>query len=315
MSKQVYFFCGEETYLTDQAISTLKHQHRASHQVQFSDQFSVAELRDCISMTALFSTTQLILVKNPWFLNKAPSDKEVEMIKQFITMVPNTDHTLVIYVLGPVDQRKKVASFLKKNSAFTRHSPFNQWEQDKVLQWLENAIKTRSKTIEQSALIALEQIGGTQLQLLSNELDTLCLYIGNRPHITLDDIKEMSADKSANTFHLIDALKAGDTAEIIGCVDRLLHSGEDPIRLMGLIVSQVRLFVQLLQLQSQRLSSQDIAKEVGKNPYYIQKLLPQLLKKHSLTGVTQQLIRLATADYEIKSGKKKPESALKVALL
>jgi DNA polymerase-3 subunit delta len=266
-------------------------------------------------MNSLFGGSQLLLIKNPWFLSKAPADRDIDMIKTIVSLLPQTDHIMVIYTLGAVDQRKKMASFLKKNSIFQQHSYFKEWEQDNVLAWISNAVKMRGKTIDQDALIALEQVGGTQLQRLSNELDMLCLYRSDRSHLTLDDVKAMSADISTNTFNLIEALKGGNTSDIICCMTQLLRSGEDPIRLMGLIVSQIQLFVQLLQLHQRKVSSQDIAKSVGKNPYYIQKLIPQLAKKYTLDTASQLLINLATADYEIKSGKKKPEAALKVAIM
>ena len=315
MSQQCYVFCGEEPYLIKQSIEQLKQQHAAAHLVQFSDQFNLNELRDCVNMNSLFSASQLILIKNPWFLSKAPSDTELSLIKSIISTISSTPHTLVIYVFGAIDQRKKLAAFLKKNSAFTIHNPFKEWEQDKIFQWLKAALQTRHKTIDQNALIALEQIGGTQLQLLSNELDTLCLYLGDRTHITVDDIKAMSADQSANTFNLIEALQTGQRAAITHCLTLLLRSGEDPIRLLGLIVSQIRLYIQLLQLQAQRLPAASIAKSLGKSPYYIQKLLPSLTKAYQLPDLIQRLQELANADFDIKSGRKKPVDALRLALL
>ncbi len=315
VSKQLYFFCGEESYLTKEAVNTLKQEHSSLQHVQFSDQFQLTDLRDSVSMNSLFGGSQLLLIKNPWFLSKAPADRDIDMIKTIVSLLPHTDHIMVIYTLGVVDQRKKMASFLKKNSIFQQHSYFKEWEQDRVLAWISNAVKMRGKTIDKDALIALEQVGGTQLQRLSNELDMLCLYRSDRAHLTLDDVKAMSADISTNTFNLIESLKGGNTADIICCMTQLLRSGEDPIRLMGLIVSQIQLFVQLLQLHQRKVPSQDIAKSVGKNPYYIQKLLPALTKAYSLDTVSQLLINLATADYEIKSGKKKPEAALTLALL
>ena len=146
VSKQLYFFCGEESYLTKEAVNTLKKDHSSSQHIQFSDQFQLTDLRDAVSMNSLFGGSQLLFVKNPWFLSKAPADRDIDMIKTIVSLLPHTDHIMVIYTLGAVDQRKKIAAFLKKNSTFQQHSHFKEWEQDKVLAWISNAVKTRGKT-------------------------------------------------------------------------------------------------------------------------------------------------------------------------
>ncbi|MFT5171145.1 MAG: DNA polymerase-3 subunit delta, partial [Candidatus Marinamargulisbacteria bacterium] len=95
----------------------------------------------------------------------------------------------------------------------------------------------------------------------------------------------------------------------------LMGNQEDPIRLMGMVISNIRTFCQILSLVEQGESSQGIAKATKKNPYFLQKIMPGIQKHYTLEGLKPIYRLLNTRDVEMKSGKIKAEIGLEMAIL
>ena len=307
----IHVISGLESFRIDSELSQLKSTYSTWHTVQFSDQFKLDALHDCLNMNALFSKDQLIIIKNPWFFKKTLSESEVSTLSSLINHVTQTNHQLIIVYYGSIDQRKKPVSLLKKHASFLVFDPFKEWEQDKLFLWIKAYVKDRGKTIDTDGLIALDQISNGTLKQLSQFIDTICLALGNTTHISYQSVSAMSASLNVSTFKLIEVLQSGKIDKILEIVSILIRNGEDPIALMGLIISQVRLFIQILQLDANQVSPPNIAKTLGKNPYYIQKMLQSLKRGYSLSSVTQWFIELAESDFLVKSGKANPRYGIR----
>jgi DNA polymerase III subunit delta len=314
----IYFFYGDEAFLIEEAVSDLKRKLPSHSKERLSDKFSTNDLFNIASTTSLFSEPKLILMKNPWFLFDAVSEKDAEKISEIIrSLKANEEHVLVIYVMGKnVDQRKKLAKFLKKEASLNEFSSFKAWEQDKVLSWIDRRFKKYGKSVDRNALLALEQIGGVNLRHIALEIEKIVTYLGERKQVLLDDVLSLSSSgASASIFHFNEAMKAKNLSKVMEIASLLLKNGEDPIRLLALIASNVRFYFQILCLSEQALSIQDIARSLGKNPYYLKQVLPHVKNKYSVSSLKNAFSLLNKKDIEIKSGKINAKAALSLALM
>ncbi len=306
---------GEETFLIDEHLQKVTSAFSSQDVQRFNEGAPIDQILMAVSMTSLFSASNAIVIKNPKWLTNAADDKELALLTQLFTLIPNQPHHVIVVVFGSVDQRKKAAQLLKKHCEVTQYSPFKDWEQDKVLQWIQNRVKIYKKTMDQDAQMALENIGGSDLRQMASELEKLDIYTGSRTTITTADVQAMCAPANASIFDFTEALKLRQLPQALGALERLMEHGEDPVKLLGLISATYRLYLQLLALSAEKKTSADIAAKIGKNPYFIQKLLPEVKKRYSLAQVQKAYEALATCDFEIKTGKMKPELALELAVI
>ena len=109
--------------------------------------------------------------------------------------------------------------------------------------------RARKKEISEEALTELVQAVGPHRQQLSNEVEKLCLYVGERPAITSADINAVvSRNKQARAFALAEALGDRDLPRVLRTLDGELwemkfDKDKSEIGLLYGIISKVRAMV------------------------------------------------------------------------
>ena len=244
-NENLFFLFGEESFLVEEEVNALESKYQNFEKNIIPSKYSFDELFSAISTGSLFLTPKLILLKNPWFLFEAINDNEYKKFENILQAIKaNTENRIIIYAIGKkVDQRKKTVKAVKGNALCKEFVSFKDWEQSNVLSWLEKRISAQNKTITQEALFILEQIGGTNLRQLALELEKLVVYLGNRDQITAKDVLVISsANAQASIFHLNEAFKQRQIKKILSIINIMLKNGEDPIRLLALLSSNLRFY-------------------------------------------------------------------------
>lgn len=305
---------GEESFSVEEHVDALLKDYPSSDRETFEGVFELDAVIQSLSTSSLFASNKIVVLKNPWFFSKAPTDAQLKVYAQFLDAAESSDFPCLIYQLGSVDQRKKAVTQLKKKTKFHIYQPFKDWEQDKVLDWIKSRAQQCGKTMDHDAALALEEIGGTNLRQLAGELEKCSVYVGNASTITRADITSLCAPATTSIFEFNEAMKKRNASQCLKALHRLLSHGEDPIRLSGLIVSNLRLYTQLLSLSQEGKSVNDIAKDIGKNAFFLKNVLPDIKRNYSLPDLKNAVIRFADCDYAIKSGKMKPDVAVKLTM-
>jgi DNA polymerase-3 subunit delta len=299
----IFFYHGEETFLVDEAVSRVKNQHQSAQCHVFENQCLLPNLIEITQATGLFASTTLVLLKNPECLTKTLSKEDTQQWLDLFKSLPETT-TLVIYSHSSVDLRKKLASTLSKTYTSQKFEPFKDWEDEKFLQWLKSRISLHKKTITPEALAMLGNISNKNLHQCANDLINIVTYMGERTEMTLEDIKAMCSTEQSTLYKLTESIKKRNYQDCFKLCQLLKTSGEEPIKLIGLLAANFRLFTQLLLLQNQ--SEAQIAKTLGKHPFFIKQTLTQIKKTYTLAHLKTITQNLAKLDYEIKSGKINP---------
>jgi DNA polymerase-3 subunit delta len=148
-----------------------------------------------------------------------------------------------------VDKRK---SFYKTISKLGTVEEINGWSiEDR--DWADRAesaarelLRAANKTIEEEALARLVNDAGVNNRYLSNEIEKLVLYVGNRSNITVKDIDTIiSRNRQSRAFALADAVGARNLPRLMRTLDAELHdmrsnSKKSEIGLLYGIISKVR---------------------------------------------------------------------------
>lgn len=315
MASNIHLYYGEETLQVEENAQAFLKENNGLQKEVFSDTHTLSDLHLMASSVSMFATQTLIVAKHPWFLKKALSDAELKVFETILDAITKNGHKFLIYLPGKsVDKRTKTAKLVLKCAHAEASAAFQSWDQSKIYDWIKNRCRSLNKHIEQDAVMAIEESGGTDLMTLAKIIDTLITYTLERPAITLDDVRAVSSGSTFTAFDLTNALKNRDKAEAIRITKHLLDAGEDAIPLMGLIASSWRLYLQILLLLQAKKSYQDIGKELKKNPFYIKRLIPDIQKRYTVSALISLYSILNTQDIAIKSGKCAPQNAILLAV-
>ena len=177
-------------------------------------------------------------------------------------------------------------------------------------QWIRSRAHAHGGSIEPRAAHRLAAVVGAHLRLLDQEIDKLVTYAGSEGTVTEDDVERLVPySQDAVIFDLVDALGRRDGSTASKTLHRLIDEGEHPLGLLGMIIRQFRLLVQVKALKQDGASPHDIAKSLGIHPFPAGKLYNQAT--HFTADQLEKVYRhLSEVDLEIKTGRMKAEIAL-----
>jgi DNA polymerase-3 subunit delta len=151
---------------------------------------------------------------------------------------------------------------------------------------------------------------GDDLRLLDQELVKLVTYTEGDGSISEADIEMLVPySQDAVIFDLVDALGHRDGSTAAETLHRLIDEGEHPLGLLGMIVRQFRLLIQVKILKAEGSSPRDVADALGIHPFPARKLCTQ-----ATCFTPEQLEKiyryLSQTDLDIKTGRIGAETAL-----
>jgi DNA polymerase-3 subunit delta len=173
----------------------------------------------------------------------------------------------------------------------------------KLRRWITDRVESKGGEIEASAAEELAAFVGSDLRLLDQELDKLISYVDGARPITKADVHLLvSYVQQANVFEMVDALGRRDGERAIKLLHRLLEDGEHPLSLLGMIVRQFRIMIQVKDLDERGVSPKKIGAQLGLHPFVAEKGLRQS-QNFSMEQLETIYHKLLETDLAIKTGR------------
>jgi DNA polymerase-3 subunit delta len=118
-----------------------------------------------------------------------------------------------------------------------------------LLEFISQRIGRAGKRLEVQAREMIVQRASSDLRNVSQELEKLCLYAGERSAIRAQDVEMIFTDHGEGwVFDITRAIGEGDPAAALSQLARLLSRGEHPLKLLGAIASEARRLLAARQL-------------------------------------------------------------------
>ena len=221
-----------------------------------------------------FSNKKAIVVKNSYVFTGEKFSKDLnhnsdELIK-FLEKYDG-ENLIIFEVYQPkLDERKKLTKTLKKNAQLKK---IEQMSEKELKHWIKNTLNNNYKDIKQDALELFIELTGVNYNIVSQELEKLILFIGERPIINKEDI-DLIINRSLeqNVFLLTEYIQKGN----------------------------YRLYYQCKILSQKGYSGQQIAKTVNAHPYRVKLALNQS-RHYKLESLFNIINACAETDYKLKS--------------
>lgn len=176
--------------------------------------------------------------------------------------------------------------------------------------WVRKRVRRHGGEITGEAAEQLAQVVGRDLRRLDQEIVKLVTYTAAQRPITGQDVVALVPYvQEAIVFDMVDALGRRDGRTAARTLHRLLEGGEHPHGLLGMIIRQFRLLIQVHELKAQGATPADIARTLKLHPFPAKKLYGQA--DHFTAGQLEKIYRhLLATDVAIKTGQVEIEVAL-----
>jgi len=277
----VYVIAGQETYFIDETMKRLKEKLQAQGELDLMtydlEEHLVDEVIDEADTIPFFSDKKLVIAKNASFLKATEKGKEklphdLKKLERFLQFPSGTSVTVFIAPYEKLDERKKVTKQMKEHALYLYAE--TPKERDLAV-WVQNEVTAREATISDAAVERLIELVGMNMLHLQSEIDKLALYVANNQEMIMPALVEEMVAKTLeqDVFKLLNAYIRGDRSTALAIYHDLLRQKEEPIALVALISSQVRLMSNVYYLLSKGYHPQQISKQLKVNPYRVKRIV------------------------------------------
>lgn len=211
-----------------------------------------------------------------------------------------------------LDERRKIVKALKERNALVA---FPELDTAQLKQWMIKRAAEQNRTLTSDAVELLISRTGANMQQLAQEVDKLCLHAGDGGTIDAETTAMLtSATVEEDVFALVDAIAELRIDKAIRLYRELLIRREEPIKIAALIARQLRIMLQIKELEQHQYSPQQMAGQLGLHPYAV-KLAAEKSRKFGVARLGSLLASLAELDYQMKTGAIEKSLGLELYLL
>ncbi|PAL10533.1 DNA polymerase III subunit delta [Staphylococcus hominis] len=248
------------------------------------------------------SEKKAIVVKNAFIFTGEKVSKDIqpnnEQVNEFLEKYDGENFIIFEVYQNKLDERKKITKTLKKTSKLAK---VEQMSEQEIKNWIKNKLHENFKDIKQDALDLFIELTGINFNIVSQELEKIILFLGERTTINKKDVEEIiNRSLEQNVFLLTEYIQKGEKYKAIQLIKDLIVMKEEPIKLLALITSNYRLYYQCKILSRKGYSGRQIAKTINVHPYRVKLALNQV-KHYQLTHLLNIIDQCAETDYKLKS--------------
>jgi len=227
----------------------------------------LTEILDRARTPSLMAPFQVFFVRGVKTLFGRGSNEEKLAAIEAYCKDPNPDALLVFvadHISIPADARKmemtdreRYEKIREEMGAFCGIVELARVEESEAVRWVTEYGQTRGVKIEADGARELVDALGGDMMMISNELEKLILYVGEKLRITLGDVETMVlAAKQRSLYELTDAISAKDRVRALEVLDAILSTGDGEEAAIGHLYMLAKTFRQMLVLLERNVRDQ-----------------------------------------------------------
>jgi len=180
-------------------------------------------------------------------------------------------------------------------------------EEGDGINWVVEHAGKQAVKIDADAARELVDALGSDMMLVSNELEKLILFVGEKKRVTIGDVETMVlAAKQRSLYELTDAISAKDPVRALAVLDAMLSSEEGEEAAIGHVYMLARTFRQMLvilekNVRDSRAIWQALWQGFRLPPFAAEDVIRQARRFKSRRDLTRALRLLARADLALRS--------------
>ena len=300
---------GEERYMVryykNMLIQKLSQPDDEMNRTFFRDNSTEpSQIAEAAQVLPFFAEHRLLVVEDSGFF-KTSSD-----MADYMDTFPET--TYIVFVEREIDKRNRLFKWIGKNGCVTECVR----QQEKMLKkWMAGYAKKAGKSISVKSVERLIERVGTDMEMLSNELEKCIGYVGDRTAIEVSDVDAISSGVTVSKlFDMIDAVALGEKDRALRLYDDLLANKESPMSILYMFSRHINILLQMKECGNLGLSQSETAKKCGVPPFTVSKYARQaaLFKRSKLLAMLETRLEY---EEKFKSGRLSDQLAVELFLI
>ena len=308
--KHIYLLYGEEAYLIRQYRDRLRDSLCVEGDTMNTSVFSGKDIRpasliDLSETMPFFAERRVIFVENSGFFKKSPED-----LAAYLGELPET--TYFIFVEEEVDKRGKMYKQVKKFGSVVE---FKRQTDAVLMQWILGKLKKENKRITRPVMELFLAKTGTDMELITQELEKLLCYTMEKDVIEATDVEAICANQiNGKIFDMVDAIGRKEQKKALDLYYDLLMLKEPAMRILYLVTRHFQILMQLRDMTGKGFDNKQMAAKAGVPEFAVRKYLGQA-KSFSLTQLEEIVRASVQTDENIKTGQMADQLAVELLII
>jgi len=277
----------------------------------------LTEILDRARTPSLMAPFQVFFVRGVKTLFGRGSNQEKLAAIEEYCKSPNPDALLVFvadHISIPADARRmdmtdkeRYERIRETMGQFCGIVELARVEESEAVRWLTDYCNSRGITVEADGARELVDALGGDMMMISNELEKLILYVGEKKRITLGDVETMVlAAKQRSLYELTDAISSKDRVRALEILDAILSTGDGDEAAIGHLYMLAKTFRQMLlilerNVRDQRALWAALWQGFRVPPFAAEDIIRQARRYKSKRELTSGLRLIAKADLSLRS--------------
>ncbi len=321
--RAAYIFVGDEIFFRKRCREAILQHLVPSDLRDFSlfefdlAETDLSEVLDRAQTPSLMAPFQVFFVRGVKNLfGRGSNEEKLSSIENYCKN-PNPDAVLIFiadHISIPADARRmdmtdkeryeRIRETLGQYCAIVE---FARVEEGEAVRWLAEFCGTQKVKIEPDAARELVDALGGDMMMISNELEKLMLYVGEKKRITLGDVETMVlAAKQRSLYELTDAISSKDKVRALQTLDAILSTGEGDDAAIGHLYMLAKTFRQMLvilerNVRDQRMLWAALWQGFRVPPFAADDIIRQARRYKSKRELTRAIRLIAKTDLALRS--------------
>jgi DNA polymerase-3 subunit delta len=321
--RPAYVFVGDEAFFRKRCRDAILEHLVAPDSRDFSvfefdlSETPLTEVLDRARTPSLMAPFQVFFVRGVKTLfGRGSNEEKIGAIEEYCKN-PNPD-ALVVFVADhisiPADARRmemtdkdRYQRIREDLGRFCGIVELARVEEGEAVRWLGEYCATRGVKIDADGARELVDALGSSMMMVSNELEKLILYVGEKKRIALGDVETMVlAAKQRSLYELTDAISSKDRVRALEVLDALLSSGDGEEAAIGHLYMLAKTFRQMLvilerNVRDQRMLWAALWQGFRVPPFAAEDIIRQARRYKSKRELTRAIRLVAKADLALRS--------------
>lgn len=321
--RPAYVFVGDEVFFRKRCREAIL-EHLVPEEVRDFSLFDydlaetdLAEILDRARTPSLMAPFQVFFVRGVKSLFGRGSNEEKIAAIETYCKDPNPDAVLIFvadHISIPADVRRMELTDKERYERIREDlGPFcgivelARVEESEAVRWIAEYCATRDvKTDADAARELVDALGG-DMMMVSNEIEKLILYVGEKKRITLGDVETMVlAAKQRSLYELTDAISSKDRVRALEVLDAILSTGDGEEASIGHLYMLAKTFRQMLvilerNVRDQRMLWAALWQGFRVPPFAADDIIRQARRYKSKRELTRAIRLVAKADLALRS--------------
>src|SRR4030081_3471416 len=321
--KPAYVLVGDEAFFRKRCRDAILEHLVAPDSRDFSffefdlSETSLSEVLDRARTPSLMAPFQVFFVRGVKNLFGRGSNQQKLAAIENYCQNPNPD-ALVVFVADhisiPADVRRMEMQdkerYQRIRETMGQHCGLVELarvEEGEAVRWIGEYCASRGVKIDPDGARELVDALGGDMMMISNELEKLILYVGEKKRVTLGDVETMVlAAKQRSLYELTDAISSRDRVRALEVLDAILTSGDGEEAAIGHIYMLAKTFRQMLvilerNVRDQRMLWAALWQGFRVPPFAADDIIKQARRYKSRRDLTRALRLVAKADLALRS--------------